>query len=146
MADEVTNAVVQVQAIVAALTSVTFKSRPTYPIENADPFPMSIVYMSGGNLIASNKSTAHIFPTIRAEFHFSRANLQDVYPTIYNVAIEFARRLAGNPTLTGTVDTIVATNDAQLPFEARPFDWGKVVSEALIFEIPLKLLKAPITP
>jgi len=146
MASEVANAVARVQDIVQTFTTVTFKSYPDFPVENADPFPMSIAYMSGGTFIASNASTTHLFPIIRVEFHFSRVNLKKVYQDIYNVAIEFSRRLAGDPTLNGTVTTIVSTDDQPLQFTARPFDWGTVVSEALIFEIPIKLLKAPITP
>jgi len=146
MADEIANAVARVQDIVQSMTTVTFKSYPDFPIENADPFPMSIAYMSSGTFVASNASTTHIFPVIRAEFHFSRVNLKRVYQDIYNVAIEFSRRMAGDPTLNATVITIVATNDQQLQFVARPFNWGTVTSEALIFEIPIKLMKAPIAP
>jgi len=145
MADEVANAVARVQDIVQAVTSVTFKSFPDYPIENADPFPMSVAYMSGGAFMATNATTTLLFPIIRAEFHFSRVNLKRVYQDIYNVAIEFSRRLAGDPTLNATVQTIVATGDQPLTFTTRPFNWGTVQSEALIFEIPIKLMKAPLT-
>lgn len=146
MSGEVANAVARVQDIVDAITSVTFKSFPDFPVEHADAFPMSIAYMSGGKFIATNYTTTHLFPVIRAEFHFSRVNLKKAYQDIYNVAVEFSTRLAGDPTLNGTVNTIVSTDDQPLEWVCRPFEWGAVKSEAMIFEIPIKLLETPIQP
>lgn len=145
MASEVANAIARIQDIVGALTTVTFKSYPDFPIENADPFPMAITYESAGDFFCVGK-TVYIFPVIRTEMHFSRVNLKNAYTNIYNVSIEFAERLAGDPTLNATVETIIMTDAQRVSFLSRPFDWGSVKSEALIFEIPIKLLKAPITP
>jgi hypothetical protein len=136
-------AVLRIQAIALALTSVQFKSAPNYPIENADPFPMSVAYLGGGEVIFTNKTTTHFFPTVNVEFHFSRVNLKDTYNNIDLVAEEFCLRLAGDPTLNGQIVTVIATEGTPLPFTIKPFDWGKVVSQCMLFAIPIKTLQAP---
>lgn len=144
MANSVDDAIARLQDIVQSSSDVTFKSYPDYPIENADPFPMSIAYVADGNFTFTNASIHHNFVQIRLELHFSRVNLKNTYQQINATVLELPRRLAADPTLNGTVETIVATRDNPIAYTVRPFEWGKVQSELLQFVIPVKLLKSPI--
>lgn len=145
MTNAIDNAVARVQDIVAAMTSVKFKSYPDYPIENADPFPMSIAYLGGGEFVATNGTDTYFYPAIHVEMHFSRISLKNTYPLIYAAALEFSQRLAGDPTLNGNVTTIIATQDQPLAFTVRPFDWGSVISQMMLFVIPIKVKTTPTT-
>lgn len=139
------NAIARIQDIAQACTTVTIKSAPDYPIENADPFPMSIVFVSNISAMATNASTVTMFPVLSMEIHFSRVNLKDTYQKLNEIMIEFPRRIAGDPTLGGAVDTVIMSGDERLEGTVTPFDWGKVQSEMLKFNIKFKTLQTPIT-
>lgn len=144
MANVIDNAISRLQDIVSSCTDVVIKSAPDYPIENADPFPMSVAYIQGGSFTLTNATIHHNFPIIRLEIHFSRVNIKQVYQQINGIVLELPRRLAKDPTLNGTVETVLATRDTPIVYSSRPFDWGRVQSELLQFDIPVKLLKSPL--
>lgn len=145
----VDNAIARLQNIVQACTGVTFKSAPDYPVENIEPFPCSICYISDGVFHLTNATIHHNFPSLALELHFSRTNLKQAYQQINAIAIEFPKRLASDPTLNGTITTVVATADAPIVYEVRPFFWtpqnaqNQVVTMMLKFTIPIKTLQAP---
>ena len=137
-------AITRLQDLIMECTTVTIKSAPDYPIENADPFPMSIAYVSGVSAYAMNGTTTPVFPVITLEIHFSRVNLRDTYIKMNSIALELPRRIAGDPTLSGTVDTVIMTRDEPIEGTITPFDWGGVKSEMLKFQIRVKMLETPI--
>jgi len=138
------NAIARIQDIALALTSVSVRSAPDYPIEDASALPMAISYLSGGNFQATNASLHHNFPIIAVEYHFSRVKLSQAYQQINAVALEFPQKLAGDPTLNGTVTTIVFGAESLINYIVRPFDFGKVQTQMLLFSIPIKLLRTPL--
>lgn len=148
---DIDSAVAKLQDHVQACTTVAFKSAPDYPVENAEPFPCSICFIGTETVHFTNATILHIFPALFLELHFSRVNLKQAYQQINAIAIELPQRLAADPTLGGTVQTIVATQDQPLSGEVRPFQWTPqgvtpiIVSQMLKFVIPIKLLKAPTT-
>lgn len=143
------NAITRLMNIAQACTTVTFKSAPDYPVENAEPFPCAIGYVNGGEFVLTNRTVHHNFPTLALECHFSRVNIKQAYQQINAIAIELPKRLAHDPTLDGSIDTIVATPDRPITYEVRPFLWTpqgvtpQVVSLMLKFTIPIKTLQAP---
>ena len=145
MSNAIDLAVARIQDLAQGMTGITIKSAPDYPIENADPLPMVVTYVSGGNFQATNATLLHNFPTISAEFHFSRVNLKQATQQVNAVAFEFPRWLAGDPTLNSTVTSIVFGEDNTLPYAVRPFDFGKVQTQMLVFTIPVKILTSPLT-
>lgn len=138
-------AIAEIQNIVEALTTVKFKSMPEYPIENADPFPMSVVYLASGTFNATNATLHHNFPVINVEMHLSRVNLKQTYKQINAIAFEFPRRIVANPNLNNNVTTIVMGRDNPVNYSVRPFEWGKVQSQMLLFVVNLKILQAPLS-
>ena len=149
MANAIDNAIARLQNIAAACTSVTFKSAKDYPVDNVEPFPCSVAYISGGSFVMTNATTHHNFPVLNLELHFSRTNLLQAYTQIDAIASELPKRLAGDPTLDGTITTIVATRDAPITYVVRPYQWSPagvtpiVTSQMLMFSIPIKTLQAP---
>lgn len=151
MTNVIDNAIARVQNIVAAMTSVTFKSAPDYPTDNIEPFPCSICYIGGGQFMATNATIHHNFPMLNIEFHFSRVNLKQTYQQINAVALEFPKRIVADPTLDATVDTVIMTRDQPITYTVRPFQWSPpnvtpvITSQMLLFSIPIKTLQAPQT-
>ena len=150
------SAVARIQDIALALTTIPpsgtiILSAPDYPIEAPPSFPACSSYLGGGEFMLTNATIHHNFPMIVTEFHFSRVNLKQAYQQIHAVAIEFPQRLAGDPTLTGIVQTIVGGQDSRITYTVRPFIWREqtptqpgFASQMLAFSIPIKLLKVPL--
>lgn len=144
------NAIARLMNIAASCTTVTFKSAPDYPVDNVEPFPCAIGYVTGGEFTLTNRTLHHNFPSIALECHFSRLNVKQAYQQINAIAIELPKRLAADPTLNSSVETILATPDRPVTYEVRPFLWqpkadgqAQVVSIMLKFTIPVKTLQAP---
>lgn len=142
-------AIARLQNILAACTSVTFKSAKDYPVDNVEPFPLAVAYYSSGSFHFANASMVKHFPVIALELHFSRVNILQAYQQINAIAIELPKRLAGDPTLDGNVATILATADNPMEVICRPYQWSPagvtpvITSQMLLFNIPVKLLEAP---
>lgn len=145
MTNAIDNAIARIQDIALAMTSVSIKSAPDYAIENADPCPFSVAWVGSGTFRATNATQMHNFPAINVEFHFSRINLKQTYQQINAVVYEFSSRLAADPTLNGTVMTIVFGQDAEIAYTVRPMEWGKVTTQMLMFTVPVKILQTPQT-
>lgn len=154
MTNAIDNAVARIQeiALLSELSSTdrVLKSAPDYPVENEEPLPCCISYLGGGEFQAVNYTAHKNFPEIQVEFHFSRVNLKLASQDINAIALSFPARLAGDPTLNGTVETIVFGQDSRIAYTVRPFVWREktatmpaFVTQALIFTIPLKLLRTP---
>lgn len=138
------NAIARLQDLVQACTTVTIKSADDYPKEVADAFPYSIGYLGSGAFQFTNSSTIHMFPSIILEIHFNRSNLKFAYQCINAIGLELPRRLAADPTLNGTVSTIVATESNRVQWEVGPFEYNNIKSQVLKYDIPVKTLQTPI--
>lgn len=143
MTNAIDNAVERLQDFALGMTGITIKSAPDYPIENADPLPMCVAYGASGNFYSVNASTLLNFPNIIVEFHFSRVNLKQMAQQINAVIFEYPKRIANDPTLDGSVDTVVMTQGQPLEYTSRPFAFGSVQTQMLQFTVPVKLLQAP---
>ena len=148
MPNALDNAIARIQNIAAALSTVpptgtTVRAENDYPSEAAQAFPFCISYLGGGRFRATNATIHHNFPIVKVEMHFSRVNLKQAYQQINAAAIEFPKRLVADPTLDGTVQTIVFGQESEIEYTARPFEYGTIKSQVLEFEIPIKLLQSP---
>ena len=148
MTNAIDNAIARIQNIAAALSTIpptgtTMHAEADYPTEAAQPFPLCVSYLAAGRFRAPNATIHHNFPVIKIELHFSRVNLKQAYQQINAAALEFPKRLAADPTLDGTVQTIVFGQESEIEYGVRPFEYGTIKSQMLEFDIPLKLLQAP---
>ena len=78
---------------------------------------------------------------INVDFHFSRTSLKQAYTQIDACAEEFIRRLAGDPSLNNTIDTIIFP----ITFVVTPTQWDSIETQMLSFTIPIKAMKGKIT-
>lgn len=128
-------------ALACSSSDVTIRHAPDKPIEDATVLPLVITHILSGEATANNATTCQLEPVIAVDFHFSRIWLKQAYTEIDAVVPAFSVRLAGDPTLNGTIDTI------QFPvsFEVSPAEWDRVITQMLRFIIPIKTLETPVS-
>lgn len=134
------NAIARLQALALASTSVDIGTAPNAPIEDATDLPMSIAHLSSGE-VAMHSSINFLFPVISVDFHFDITSLTQAYTQINSIAQEYGQRLAGDPTLNSTVDTIVFP----VPFTVEPMTYDSVPTLMLRFDVTIKTMENPIT-
>ena len=144
MTDTISNAIARLQDIALACTTITIKSAPDYPLENAEPTPFVIAHMQSGDIIASNKTMLKPIVMVNSDFYFSAVNLKQAYQQMDLLIMEYSKRLAGDPTLNGTVTTIILGEDRHPTFENLGIGkWGTIDLQLLRFSIPIKSLETP---
>jgi hypothetical protein len=135
------DAVVKLQTHALALSTVTVRAAPSYPVEDAAVLPLAIAHIVEGSGQADEATTARLLLTVGVDFHVNRTTMKGAYTAIDLIIPEFLKRLAGDPTLGATVDTIVFP----VTFTVTPAQWDSVVTQAVFFRVPLKFREDPIT-
>ena len=136
----VDSAIARLQDIVQSCTDTTVTSAPDYPIEDATSLPLAITHITDGTGNADNATTAQLNLNLSVDVHFARVNIKDAYTRINKIIPEFLCRLAGDPTLNGTVDTIIFP----VAVSVAPAQWNTIVTQMVTFTVPVKLLETPI--
>ena len=138
------DAVVKIQThalLVKYDSSNTVKSAPSYPVETAAVLPLAIAYIAEGSGQADDVTTARLLLNVNVDFHVRRDVMKSAYTPLNTIIPDFLKRLAGDPTLGGTVDTIVFP----VTFTVAPTQWDTVVTQMASFRIPLKFIETPTT-
>ena len=135
------DAVVKLQAHALALSTVTVRAAPAFPVEDAAVLPLAIAHIVEGSGQADEATTARLLMTVGVDFHVNRTTMKGAYTALDLIIPEFLKRLAGDPTLGATVDTIVFP----VTFTVTPAQWDSVVTQAVFFRVPLKFREDPIT-
>ena len=135
------DAILKLQTHALALTTETVRAAPSYPVDTAAVLPLAIAYIAEGTAQADDVTTARLLLTINVDFHVRRDSMKSAYTQLDNIIPEFLKRLAGDPTLGGTVDTIIFP----VSFTVGPTQWNQVVTQMASFSIPLKFRESPIT-
>jgi hypothetical protein len=135
------DAVARLQYHALAITSTTVRGAPSYPVEDATVLPLAIAYISEGTGSADDSTTARLLLTVKVDFHVSRMSMKSAYTELNNIIPEYLRRLAGDPTLNGKVDTIIFP----VTFAVMPAQWDRVVTQMASFSVPLKFRDTPTT-
>lgn len=135
------NAIQRLQTLALAITSEKIRGAPSYPVEDASVLPLSIAYWGSGSGQADEATTVRMLINAKVDFHVSTISLKSAYSQINNIIPEYIQRLAGDPTLNGTVDTIVFP----VTFEVNPAMWSKVTTLMASFTVPLKFRESPTT-
>jgi hypothetical protein len=141
MTSVIDNAIARLQDIAQSCTDTVIKSAPDYPIEDATSLPLVITHITGGTGNADNASTAQLNLTLSVDFHFARVNIKDTYQRTNLIIPEFMRRLCGDPTLNGTVDTIIFP----VSVSVSPAQWDSIVTHLVSFTVQFKTLETPLT-
>lgn len=135
------DAITRLQAIALECTATTIKEAPSYPPEDAAILPIAIAYIASGTGQADNATDARLLLTVNVDIHFSRISMRGAYTQLNAIIPEYLKRLAGDPTLNGSVDTIVFP----VSFTVGPSEWDKLVTQSVSFTVPLKFLESPTT-
>ena len=135
------DAIAKLQDHVLACTTVAVRQAPDYPVSDAAMLPISIAHLVSGEGLASNASMTRLLLTASVDGHFARNSMKDAYSKIDKIAVEYLQRLAGDPTLGGTLDTIVFP----VTFKVTPTQWDAVATQMISFTVQFKELATPIT-
>lgn len=141
MTVSLTSAIGRLQDIIEASTSVTIRAAPDYPVEDAAVLPLSICHITGGTGSADNKTDTRLLLNLAVDVHFDRLSIKRTYQAITGLIPEVLRRLGGDPTLGGYVDSIIFP----VSVEVAPAEWDRVVTQMVRFTVPVKLLETPLT-
>ena len=134
------DAILKLQTHALALTE-TIRSAPSYPTADAAILPKAIAYIAEGTGQADDVTTARLLLTVNVDFHVRRDDIKDAYEKLNNIIPDFLKRLAGDPTLGDTVDTIIFP----VSFTVSPAQWNAVVTQMASFSVPLKFIETPTT-
>ena len=141
MTSIIDDAVARLQYHALALTSETVRGAPSYPTEDASVLPLAITHIANGTGSVDDATTARLLLTVNVDFHVSRVSMKSAYTQLNNIIPEYLKRLAGDPTLNGKVDTIVFP----VTFAVMPAQWDRVVTQMASFSVPLKFRETPTT-
>lgn len=137
----VDDAIAKLQDHVLACTSVTVRNAPDYPVTDAGVMPISIAHLKSGTGQADTADQVRMLHTASVDIHFNRAMMKDAYQKIDAIAVEYLKRLAGDPTLGGAVDTI----NFPVSYEVSPQQWDAVTTQMISFTVEFKVLDIPTT-
>ena len=135
------DAIARLQYHALAISSATVRGAPSYPVEDATVLPLAIAYISDGTGSIDDSTTTRLLLTVKVDFHVNRMSMKSAYTELNNIIPEYLRRLAGDPTLNGKVDTIVFP----VTFAVMPAQWDRVVTQMASFSVPLKFRETPTT-
>ena len=132
---------IQTHALAVAYNSSneTIKSAPSLPVESAAVLPLAITYIAKGEFQADNITDTRLLYTINTDFHVRRDIMKIAYSQLDVIIPDFSKRLAGDPTLGETVDTVVFP----VSFEVGPAQWDAIVTQMASFSIPIKIKTTP---
>ena len=141
MTSIVDKAINAIQNLALEIQPVNIKMAPDHPIESALILPIAITYIVSGTGQADNASTARLLLDIRTDIYLDYTNLSMAYRQVNGIIPDFLRRLAGDPTLDATVETI--NFPVSVTVGASQFNTLPVIM--ISFTIPLKFMETPIT-
>jgi hypothetical protein len=134
-------AIIRLQYHAQSSTDVQIRLAPDYPTENAAMLPISLAYFQQGEAQADTADQTRLLLTAYVDIHFPRADLKTTYSRINKSVMEYMRRIAGDPTLNGSIDTVVFP----ITFQVLPTQWGQVETIMVQFSVQMKTLTTPIT-
>lgn len=136
-------AIIRLQAITKEVTSITpvVKSAPPTPVEDAGMLPMSMAHLGTGQVSPDDASTSRLITDVFVDVHFSLNQLSMAYDQINAFVPDYLLRLTGDPTLNGSVQTIVFP----VLFQVLTMKWDTIFTIAARFTVPLKFRTAPTT-
>lgn len=130
-------ALLHVAGIAEGITGI--KAAPDYPPESVSAYPFVLTYPSGGNLEWEPGLIFKGLHQITCELHFDRAVLPKAIKTMIPFIKKFADALKVDPTLGGTVDTVVATGNSKIEYTILFQQFAKVPEVVIQFKFFVKI-------
>ena len=142
MPETLNGAIQRIQALALSTTDVTVNKADSYPTEDAGMMPMVVTYLQGGRVVTEASGIVRLLYDVHADAYFNITSLADAY-TLANLFVpEFSRRLAGDPTLNGTCNSI---DFETLTVLRVPEEYNMTGALLYRFVIPLKFRLTTIT-
>lgn len=141
MRSVVDSAINAIQNMALEIQPVDIKAAPDYPTESAAILPLAITHITSGTGSADDATQARLLLNVNCDIHLQRDNIAMTYRQVNGIIPDFLKRLAGNPTLDGTVQTI----NFPVAVMVQPADYNGIVTQMVSFTIPLKFLETPTT-
>lgn len=129
-------AIQRIQDLVTSCTSVTIKTAPDYPPEDASVLPMSVTHIGGGTAIPVG-GVGQFQINIFCDVFLANVNLKDTYTKIDNLVPDFVLKLIGDPTLNGKVTTVNYPISIASP---TGINYNGVATMMVRFTIPCKFM------
>lgn len=130
-------AITRISAILGDISGI--KSAPEQPPESSSAFPFGIVYPDSGQIEAEYSFTSKAIHNLAIEVHFNRSNLPQAVKEMVPVITLIKQALIEDPTLAGTVDTIVATSENRIEYTVINADYAGVQTLVLRFVVTVKV-------
>ena len=131
---DIDDVITRLQTLALLSADVTINSAPQTPPESASVLPLSVAWISGGDVTAVAYGDVKMILTIRVDIHVSRTNNKSAFTQINGIIPDFMKRLAGDPSLNGEASTIVFP----ATIEVSPAEWNSVQTLMAAFTIPIK--------
>jgi hypothetical protein len=126
-------AILAVQDIIGAIPGI--RNAPDYPPDALNAFPFAVCYVSSGTWQFGPADDRKGLHTITLQVHWARKDLARDVAKAMVLAETIPDALLRNPTLAGTVDTIVQP----IAYTFGPLAWGGVDTIGFDFKIPVKI-------
>jgi len=141
MRSVIDQAINAIQNMALEIQPIDIKAAPDYPVDSALILPLAITHITGGTGQADDSTQARLLLDVNCDIHLQRENIAMTYQQINQIIPDFLKRLAGNPTLDGTVQTI----NFPVSVTVQPVDFNGIPTHMVSFAIPLKFLETPTT-
>ena len=141
MSKIVDKAINAIQNLALEIQPINIKAAPDYIPESAAVLPLAATHITGGTGSADDATQARLLLNINCDIHIQRDNIAFAYRQTNSIIPDFLQRLAGDPTLDGTVQTIIFP----VTVTVSPADYNGIVTQMISFTIPIKFLEEPIT-
>lgn len=132
---------IQVHALAVDTISPRVKDAGLYPVEDASMLPKMATYFENLTANAEDATTVRILYNVNSDLHLSRDNLYSSYEQLTLFVESFLRRLWGDPTLDGAVQTI----SAPITGVRIPDEYNMLKTLMVRFTTQIKLRPTPLT-
>lgn len=135
-------AIQRIQNISQASTDITIQFAPDAPVPDAMVSPFTIAYIDDGEFTEANATDARFMVKVNVDAYFNMVNLPQSFKNMDLFTYEFMRRLGGDPTLDGNVQTIIFPVLIGKPTSTT---WGSSQFLRKTFTITIHTLETPLT-
>lgn len=135
-------AIQRIQTLAISSSDIAIKYAPDAPVPNAMVSPFTIAYVDDGEFTEANATDARFIGNVNLDAYFNPENLPQAFKNMDLFTYEFVRRLGGDPTLNGTVQTIVFPIIIGKPSNVT---WGGSPFLRKAFTIKIHTLETPLT-
>lgn len=131
------SAVAYIPTMLATIADI--KHAPANPPETSGEYPFATVLPSNGTFKGETNNIYKGLHELVVTVYFDRNNLPQAYSQIPGMIESLADKLRLDPTLNGTVQTIISTEGSPVRYNVRFVEYGDIPTLALEFFMTVKV-------